>query len=145
MKTRLLFLAILTLECVPRLCAAEPEKWFFGRVAHERGTFTPFRAPMACRWPGIRWWRPISRNSFTTAQPRARKAMIPRRGRERQDRNQRPSAHGDTRDLSSTATRARTMDVEVKFPEGQVTEWYPQDTVADTNIPGGSSARAQGT
>lgn len=131
MKTRFLFLAVLT-SSVSALFAAEPDQGF---VAHEWGTFTSVQGSDGLQMD----WNPLvapdlPKFVYDRVRPRARKTIpgVIVAGKTGTSARQRM----ETPVIYFYSDRARTVDVEVKFPEGQVTEWYPQDTVADTNIPG---------
>jgi hypothetical protein len=131
MKTRLLFLAILT-SSVSALFAAEPDQ---GLVAHEWGTFTSVQGSDGLQMD----WNPLvapdlPKFVYDRVRPRARKSIpgVIVAGKTGTSARQRM----ETPVIYFYSDQARTIDVEVKFPEGQVTEWYPQDQVADTNLPG---------
>jgi hypothetical protein len=134
MKTRFLLLAVLA-SSVSTLLAAEPDQ---GLVAHEWGTFTSVQGADGLQMD----WNPLvapdlPKFVYDRVRPRVRKSIpgVIVAGKVGTSARQRM----ETPVIYFYSDQARTIDVEVKFPEGQVTEWYPQDTVADTNIPGAVS------
>jgi len=128
MKTRLLLFAVLATATTSALVAAD---WDKGYVVHEWGTFTSVQGA-----DGVQMiWNPfvapeLPKFVYDVDHPGPNKAQISgirvagKVGTAQRQRMETPVIYfySDT---------ARTLDVSIKFPEGRVTEWYPQQTAPD--------------
>jgi len=136
MKTRLLLFAVLA-TTVSALTAAD---WDKGYVVHEWGTFTSVQGT-----DGVQMiWNPfvapeLPKFVYDVNHPGPNKAQISgvrvagKIGTAQRQRMETPVIYfySDT---------ARTVDVSIKFPEGRVTEWYPQQIAPDLSFYPGMAA-----
>jgi hypothetical protein len=121
------------------LHAAEPDAGF---VAHEWGTFTSVQGA-----DGVQMlWNPLVAPDlpafvYDRSRPRSAKAVkaFLVAGKTAFTCRQRM----ETPVIYFYSDRARTLDVAVNFPQGTVTEWYPQESAADLGIRTGAVAKAR--
>ena len=133
MKTRLLLLAAFV--CTLRASAAEPDKGF---IAHEWGTFTSVQGADGVQME----WNPLNvselpsfvyeRNAVRGKSPRI--VVASKTGMSCRQRMETPVIYFYT-------DRERTVDVSVNFPQGLITEWYPQESAADVGLRTTAQAR----
>jgi hypothetical protein len=127
MKTRLLTLVLFIV--VPAIgFAAEKDKGF---VAHEWGTFTSVQGADGVQME----WNPLNvselpsfvyeRNAVRSKTPRV--LVASKTGMTCRQRMETPVIYFYT-------DRERTVDVSVNFPQGIITEWYPQESAADVGM-----------
>jgi hypothetical protein len=124
MKTRLLALAFLGL-IQAFTNAAEPEHDF---IVHEWGTFTSVQGADGAQMI----WNPLVAPDlphfvYDQAHRQCRVKNIVVAGKTGTATRQRM----ETPVMYFYSDRARTVDVAVRFPEGRVTEWYPQETALE--------------
>lgn len=125
MKTPLLPLAVLLTALAP-VFAAPVELAY---AAHEWGTFTSVQGADGVQMD----WNPLSvselppfvyeRNRVLAGKP----VFAAKTGLTTRQRMETPVIY-------FYSDKARTVDVSVGFPQGQVTEWYPQENAADLGM-----------
>ncbi len=130
MKTRLILLAVLAPVLLAIVAAVEPDKGF---VVHEWGTFTSVQGA-----DGVQMvWNPfvapeLPKFVYDSTHPGGAKRIpgIVIAGKIGTAQRQRM----ETPVIYFYSDAARTVDVTVKFPEGRVTEWYPQHSALDLSF-----------
>ena len=125
MKTSLLPLAVLLSTLAPVFAA--PNDLAF--VSHEWGTFTSVQGADGVQMD----WNPLTvselprfvyeRNRVLAGKP----VLAFKTGLVCRQRMETPVIY-------FYSDKARTVDVSVNFPQGQITEWYPQETAADVGL-----------
>ena len=134
MKTKLLPLAVLLATLAP-VFAAEPDLAF---AAHEWGTFTSVQGADGVQMD----WNPLAVSElpkfvYERSRAGAKRGFVLAGKTAATVCRQRM----ETPVIYFYTDKARTVDVSVGFPQGQVTEWYPQESAADLN-PLRTAARA---
>ena len=134
MKTSLLPLAVLLTTLAPVFSAA-PDQGF---TAHEWGTFTSVQGADGVQMD----WNPLSVSElpkfvYERSRAGAKRGFVLAGKTAATVCRQRM----ETPVIYFYSDKARTVDVSVNFPQGQVTEWYPQESAADLS-PVRTAARA---
>lgn len=137
MKAHLLTATVL-LTTFTSVFAADRDQGF---VAHEWGTFTSVQGADGVQME----WNPLvapelPKFVYDRTRPRSAKAVrgILLAGKTGMTTRQRM----ETPVIYFYSDRARTLDVTVRFPEGTVTEWYPQESAADLSfLPGARTTK----
>ncbi len=137
MKTSLPLLAVLltSVASLVPVFGAPPDKGF---TAHEWGTFTSVQGADGVQME----WNPLvvsdlpkfvyERNRVLAGKP----VLAAKTGRFCRQRMETPVIYFYT-------DKSRTVDVKVNFPQGQITEWYPQETAADLGLRRSDRANAK--
>ncbi|MEA3208870.1 MAG: hypothetical protein QOE70_1927 [Chthoniobacter sp.] len=124
MKTRLTFLLVIAATLAAQ-AASERDP---GYVAHEWGTFTSVQGADGVQldWnPLVLWDLPKFVYDLNAVRSRRPVVVVASKlGMQCRQRMETPVIYFYTES-------ERTVDVAVTFPEGTITEWYPQETAAD--------------
>ena len=134
MKTKLLPLAVLLTALAP-VFSSESDLAF---VAHEWGTFTSVQGADGVQMD----WNPLSVSElpkfvYDRSRSGAKRGFVLAGKSAATVCRQRM----ETPVIYFYSDKARTVEVSVNFPQGQVTEWYPQESAADLS-PVRTAARA---
>jgi len=129
MKTLLLLPALFFITAVATI-AAEPDHGF---VAHEWGTFTSVQGA-----DGVQMvWNPYVAPELPKFVYNHVAYLLVKNSLATRQRMETPVVY-------FYSERSRTVDVAVKFPSGQITEWFPDRSAADPGPAGCAEASARG-